>query len=51
MRYICITYTLIDVSDVRPKEEEVVLGYDSRELRPVTVALGQDSDIQDEVAR
>jgi hypothetical protein len=36
---ICITHTLVDVPDVCLKEEEVVLGYNSCELRPVTVAL------------
>jgi hypothetical protein len=43
MRYIRVTRTLrvVDAPDVRLKEE-VLLWYDSRELRPVTVALGQD---------
>jgi hypothetical protein len=49
MRYICVTHTLVDAPDVCLKEEEVMLGYDSRELQPVTVVLGQD--IQDEGAR
>ena len=46
MWYISITHTLVDVPDVRLKEE-AVLEYDSCELCPVTVALGQ----QDGVAR
>jgi hypothetical protein len=45
MRCICVTHTLIDVLEVRLKEEEVVLGT----ILSVTVAHGQD--IQDEVAR
>ena len=49
MRYICVTHTLVDAPDVRLKEGRSRAGYDSRELRPVTVALGQD--IQDEIAR